>query len=429
MTRRSVCVIVILVAAAVAVRSGFWLLHAHSGLANARTLAELNLWSNAYSELQRYLRLYPEDATARLLIAEALIKDETRGKEAVHEALDHLSHITDESPHGAQARTHQGRLQLLILHQPERAQESLQRALELDSDYFEAHYLTWKLLDLTGRSHLAERSFWRSFELSPESEKAIRLREWYMSQFYPNTANPMLDEMMGFTASAGANPQDSELVRLREFRNSEPGSALTHASLARWFLQKGDPQYALKLLELAVHSVDNPSEDAYFIATLVSVLFELGRFEEAEKHFQSWPQPHKGYEYWKWKAITDDEIRGRYSEALHFYDKALSVWPGPAEWRLQNRKANCLARMGRQQEAQALRQALKGIEKLMDESVHSKLREHLGQLDRPESLAEVAEFYTKIGRDRESTAWRQEIQRLRTISATATRTGLLHVTN
>ena len=428
MTRRFLFVIVILVATAIALRSGFWVLHAHSGLANARTLAELNLWSNAYSELQRYLRLYPEDATARLLIAEALIKDETRGREAVHEALDHLSHIPDESPHGAQARTHQGRLQLLILHQPERAQKSLQRALQLDSDYFEAHYLTWKLLDLTGRSHLAEANFWKCYELSPAPERAVRLREWYMSQFYPNTANPALDATMGFVNTAREMNIETELARLLGFRNAEPEAPLVYAALAHWFYKDGDPQHAMRVLEVS-SSLDTALDNPYFVCTLVGALFDLGRFDEAVAHFERWPGPRQGYEYWKWRATISDEVRGDYPDAIEFYDKALGIWPGCAEWRLLSRKANCLLRMGRQKEAQEVRSASKVIEGLMDETVHSKLRQHLGQLDSLDGLEEVAEFYAKIGREKESKAWRQEIQRLQTMSGTSTPTGLLHVTN
>ena len=45
------------------------------------------------------------------------------------------------------------------------------------------------------------------------------------------------------------------------------------------------------------------------------------------------------------------------------------------------------------------------LEALMDDKVHDRLRIVLGQLDNPEVLIEVVDFYRKIGRPEEAEAW------------------------
>jgi len=70
-----------------------------------------------------------------------------------------------------------------------------------------------------------------------------------------------------------------------------------------------------------------------------------------------------------------------------------------------NRVANCLARAGDQEGATTMRDRAATLEALMDDKVHDRLRIVLGQLDNPEVLIEVVDFYRKIGRPEEAEAW------------------------
>lgn len=396
--------------------AGFIVLRMQYGLSAAEDSVERGAWKDARVQLRRYLWLHPRDGQAHLKMAESLVKDERLPtNEAVAEAIDHLKQIPDESPLGAEARVQQARLRFLILHHPIQAERLFHHAIQLDPHSFEAHYLLWKLLDMTGRSHLAEPVFWKVYQLTPPSERAFRLREWYMSQFFPATANPTLDRMMGFADGSEPPTANIEFLRLQHFRANEPNAPIMHATLARWFYREGDPKHAMTLLREAF-SLDTAFEETYFLATLVAVSIELGDFEDAERFFARWPQPHSGYEYWRWKGMIDDEIRHDYQTAIEAYDKALGVWPGQANWEMQFRKAQCLVRLGNNQQAKQVRQAAKTIELLMESDVHERLRKALAHLEDSEQIKHLVEFYRALGRQREVECWMKQIELLRSKS-------------
>lgn len=396
-----------------------WLVwRAQGGLAKARALSELGLWDGAHRQLARYLWLHPGDETARLLMAEALIKDEQLPSEkSVSEALVHLGRISDGGENGPQARLQEGRLRLFIRGEPAQAERAFRRATELAPDSFVAWYLLWKTLDLSGRSQLAETEFWQVYELTPPEGRALSLREWYMSQFYPATASPQLDRLMGFVGAREVPTEMTEFRRLSHFFASEPREATTCAALARWFHLEGDPGKALQLLDEFENAGDNTSADPFYTATKIGVLFDLGEFERAEHCFASWPTPHAGHEYWKWRATLSDEVQGDGHAALADYDQALAVWPGPVDWRTRSRKANCLARLRDLQTAEAERNTAKQIEELMDDKTHSEIRAALGRLDDAAALNKVANFYRRLNRPREERCWRDEARRLETKSS------------
>lgn len=381
--------------------------------AKAEDLARHGLWPPARRHLQRYLWLHPRDGQARLLMAEALVKDDrVPNEEAVEKALEHLGRISDHSPQGAIARTQEGRLLLLLEHKPARAERSFRRAIELDPNALEAHDLLWRLMVLTRRSDLTEEVFWRVYELTPEESRGERLREWYMSQFYPVTASSPLDRAMGILGENESPTAKTEAARLINFRNSEPDEPLAYAALARWFIAEGDPKFALEVLAQASEKVDNAREDSFFLAALIECLIDLGEFERAGACFEQWPEPGSGYEFWKWQAIILDEVHGRYSEALEPYDRALSIWPGMVDWPTRFRKANCLARCGDHRGAEAERAKAKVMEELMTEETARRIFRAIGYLRNPTELELAAEFYDKLNRPREAACWRREIERL-----------------
>ncbi|GIW96618.1 MAG: hypothetical protein KatS3mg110_4659 [Pirellulaceae bacterium] len=390
---------------------GWW---CNRGLSNAHRLLQRQRWSEARWELWRYLWLHPRQPSALLLLADSYIRDESiPQQEAAVRALDTLQQIPDQSTYAAEARTKEGWIQLFMLHQPSRAEEKLRHAAELDRFAVEPRYWLWKLYDLTGRSNLAEPVVWQVLELTPEADRAMRLREWYMSQFFPLSGCAALDFRMGLLGENEIPTVDVERRRFQLFRDAEPDRALGYAALARWLTREGMPQVALEVLQAGEKQLlDTEKSHPFFLATMIEVLIDLGKFAEAEAYFLRWPDEDRSFEYWRWRGVIEEEVRGDYQAAVAAYDQALPVWPGPVDWRMRVRKANCLARLGRAEEAERVRREAKQIEAQMDNSVHAPLRAALADLNDRRSLLRMAEFYRDLGRPREAASWLQLAMKL-----------------
>lgn len=390
------------------------LLRALRGLSDARNLAAQQEWSAARERLESYLWVRPGDERALLLMAEALVREQQPPEPAtVNRALDCLRSIPDTSAVAAAARTQEGSLLLLLKHQPGAAENALRKAVALDSGMRDAWYLLWKLHDLTGRVAEAEPVFWEVFELTPEPKRAEQLREWYLSQFNTTGANPALDRVLG-VLGAGEHPsRASEKKRYEKFRDAEPDSPIPHAALARWHLTAREFDSARNVLRQAGESVPAEMQDhPFYLAVLIGTLIELGDLDEAAAAMGRWPQGDRGFEYWRCRALVLDEVQGDDEQAVVAFDQALQIWPGPAEWALLNRKANCLTRLGRPAEAAEARAAASRVVGLMTADVHQSLTNALLDLQAPGPLMQVAEYYQKLGRAREASSWRQCIARL-----------------
>lgn len=396
-----------LFAAGVAVRAQY-------GLSAAQESAKRGDWAQARSQLRRFLGLHPSDGRALLLMAEALAKDETLpAREAVLSSISYLGQVPDTSPQAAAARLHEARLRFVILLEAGRAEALLREAVEAEPDSFEAHHLLWKLFELTGRSHLAEPTFWRVYELAREGERAVLLRDWYMSQFFPSTAAAELERQLGLSGPDGQPGGKNEAFRFKRFRDAEPDAAVGRAALARWFLLEGDPSFAMTLLDQAAEAVPGIEGDPFYLATRIATLIDLGRVEEAQECLAGWPETQRtGHEYWKWRAVLLEQVGRDFAGALQAYDRALGIWPGPGDWRTQFRKAACLGRLGNHAEAEQVRLAADQVEKLMHDEVQAELRAALGDLTSESKLRIVEDFYRRLGRDREADCWATEIRRL-----------------
>lgn len=384
------------------------------GLRDARQLGAHAKWTAARARLEDYLWLRPHDERALLLMAEALVKDDQlETPSAVDEALECLARVPDSSPLAASARTQEGRLLLLLARRPEAAELALRRALELDGSLAEAWYLLWKVYDLTGRVEDAEPVFWELYDRTPDTEQTLRLREWYMSQFYTTTANPAMDQMLGVIGEDERPSRLSEHRRYLMFREAEPESPVPYAALARWYHTEKDFKFALEVLGQAKgHVPESRLDHPFYLAVLIVTLIDLGEFDQAETALGRWPEPREGFEYWRCRALVLDEALGKYEEAIAAYDQALRIWSGPADWGLRHRKANCLARLGRHEEAEEVRADAGRVVALMHTDVHRGLREALAHLSDGPRLMQIAEYYRNLGRAREASSWLQHIWRL-----------------
>jgi hypothetical protein len=230
--------------------AGGGILWSERGLGEARLRAKHGLWSEVQAPVERYLRIHPGSAEANLLCAEAFVKDDALPlNERIGGAVARLRAIPDEARQAVEARLAEARVQLFLNYSPAVAELAMRRALQLDPEDGDANYLMWKLLDLTRRSEEVEPFFWKVLAARPEGQRAIVLRDWYLSQFYPLTSTSELDRMMAFRISPVDDATIVESNRLLRFRGSEPDSPLCNAAMARWFRTQGDLPFALDLLE------------------------------------------------------------------------------------------------------------------------------------------------------------------------------------
>lgn len=388
-------------------------LSAQRALHRAQVAFQLRDWTSVRIELGKYLQVFSADESARLNLAEAYFKDATLNSvQAVSLAIRQLRHIPRESSLWPAARVQEARLTLFSQLQPHRAESLLHELLAIHPQDMDANYVLWKLYDLTGRSHLAEPHFRTVLAATPEEQRPFRLREWYLSQFYPATANPELDQLMGFHEPGEVRNAVTELRRLKVFRDHEPQAAVNHAIVARWYSLEGDPKSALRILQEALDVADKPLQDPFFVATLIQVLFDLGEFDNAWKYFRSWPGERAGYEYARLGAILADEVERDYARALENYRQVISIWPGQADWRIQYRLARCLAKFGDEQASQEMTRKAKEVELLMEEAVHSPLRRMLVKPDQLEICQRMTQFYEQLGLEFEVKHWRDQVQRL-----------------
>jgi tetratricopeptide (TPR) repeat protein len=364
-------------------------------------------WPKARETLDSYLRFRPGDATARLMMAEAFIRDnKLAGEDKVESALRHLSQIPDTSPHAADARLQEGRLLLLLRLQPGRAERAFRRSLQLDPDRVETHSLLWKLYDLTDRWDSAGEHVWRLMELLPEQERVNRLRDWYLSEFSPGTANAELERRLGLLGETERPGDDSDRRRLEAFVMAEPDWADGHAILARWYHRQGGLHQAGAQLDLA-EQLPGGSETPLVIATRVSVSLELGDFDRAERAFQRWPAPHDGYEYWKTAGMIADQVTRDASAACQAFEKAIQTTAGKSDWLTQHRLAQCLLRQGETGRAAVVRLHSKSVELLMENPVHAGLRRDLLTPLAAQTIARMIDLYRQLERHREVEAWSQ----------------------
>ena len=384
---------------------GWEVIRANRGRSAAAEAIRHEAWQQARVELFRYLRLHPADAQSRLMLAEAFACDDSlNGDESAKLAIDQLQRIPDTSPWGVKARTQEGRLRFLVLNQPIQGERLLRRALELDPESFDANYMLWKLLDVTGRMHLAEPFVWKAFETSPIAERPLRMREWYQTEFSPAAGAAPLDEKMGFMGPKNESYLIPELRRLQRFRLAEPDTAVAAAALSRLFLRQGIRAQAQESLESA-RLVAGALDDPYYVASWIALRMDLGEFEQAEELFARWPGEHSGYEYWKWEGIICDEVRHDDRGAVAALEKAGAVWPGGLDWQLMFRKAHCLVRMKSDSQADEARAQAASIERMMEPDIQRSVGRALRHIEDPEQVAVVVDFYRKLGRPREADFW------------------------
>lgn len=382
-------------------------------LSQGRKLFEAEIWPQARQELAKYLRVFGGDDEARMMMAEAYVFDsELATDDATKRAIIHLQKIPPDSKLAGDARLREARLTFLIIQKPHRAELLTRQAIEQNANELFAQQLLLTILNMTGRHELSEDVFWRVYELSDPDERPLRLREWYMSQFFPGAANEELDRMMNILAPGERSTPTTISRRYVRFREREPRSPITHAALAQWCQQEGDPDFGKTLVDAAAKELKESQESPFFLATQISVYLDLGEIEKAQECLEHWPKDDRSQPYWLWKGVIAQDAEGKPDKAMEAYDKALAMWPSHMDWRLRHRRAECLARLNRSDEAEAERKRAKSTQDLLKPDLHRVIRDSLGYLGDAEKLKVVVEFYDRLGRKREADCWREHVARL-----------------
>lgn len=383
-----------------------------SSLAKGRQYLKERRAELAEKAIGDYLEVCPDDAEAILNWAEAVIDGKSRlPKDAANVACEALSRIPDQSPFAAEARMREGRLTLFVLLRPERAEKLLMQSRQLNAESMDVHFLLWKLFDLTERFQFAEEHFWNTYDRSPDSIRTERLIEWYLSQFSTNSGNATIDRLLGFLPADQQTSDDVVAARLDSFLENEPDSTLNLTAKASFLLHLRDREAAGKLLDQAAIRAD-ALNDPFFLATRIAYFLDLGKLREAQSVFDRWNAPKEGYLYLKTLGRVQQLVHRQDKAALESFEQAIRIWPGPMDWSNLHFKAQSLARLGDRTGAEQTRAKAKEIELLMELDVHHQLRMAMQSLNRPESFTAFEEFYLKLGREREASAWRSRREAL-----------------
>jgi tetratricopeptide (TPR) repeat protein len=394
--------------------SGYSYWSIESGLKRGQQAAAKGHWSRARDHLSRYLAWHPDDATAHLLIAEALVRDNAQsGQDSVNRAIEHLTQIEDDSPLAAKARLQQARLSLLLLQRPAAAERLLRKSLELNSESLDANILMWKLMDVTGRHVVSRQYFWRAYEASPVSGRPTLLRDWFLAEFFPETANTSFHNATGARAVGKIPASISLLVRLRE---SEPEAHFVHAALATYYLERGQPKSSLELLKESP-DLAQAMKDPFFVSVLFESLVDLGENEKATTCFEQFPEPHADYLYWRSKAMFHHYVTEDAAAAVDAYEEALTKWPAKFDWGLMTKLSECLRKIGRGDDAEGIQKRVNQLTtRILTEEKTSQLRDKLRRLNDPAVAGELCEIYTEFGLMKEANAWGEHRQKLSTSS-------------
>lgn len=405
-------VVTAVVAALLAVIGGVAVARMGARLDEARRLAEQRRWDEVEETLAPYFRLWPGDAEARLLVADAVVRSadgpglsEEEAAARVGQALGHLDRIPDDSPRGPEARLRAARLLLAVMKRPVAAEAQVRRAIARDPDRLQAHLLLWQVLDVTRRSDWAEPTFREVIRLARPDERFAQLRRWYLSQFAPSVANLELDRLWGIVPPDGSPDGLTELARYEMFRAAEPESPVHVAAAARLLLRNNQFRQAAEQLD----GFDEKAgfADPFFAATAARAAQAAGDAARLEEVMRRWPGPREGYEYCRWEGIRLEENAGDPAAAATLYRKALEEWPGPTDWQLMYRLANCLRRAGKTEEADRLKERSARVERLYLEDYQRSLRLSLNDGADPAAAERVAAFYEALGRSWEAGLWRE----------------------
>lgn len=401
--KRWMAVVVVSVLLLFGASAFWWQSSIRQNLEKAKQAVARGSWEIAIDRLDNHLRYKPEDAEAHLLIAESLVMSAGRSPAGkLEKAVSHLQQIPDTSPLAAKARLQEGRILLFLMKKPAAAERLLKESLRLDPDSLETSLLMWQLLDVTGRHIISDVYFWRAHELSSPSQRGLLLRDWFLSEFYPEQLHAALYSQMGVSA-VGQIPASVNLMV--HFREAEPEASFLHAGLAKYYHDVGNLAGAMDLLK-ECPDVPSAMKDPFFVSVLFETLIDLGEFQKAKASFQEFPTPHEGYLYWRSEGMYHDYVQNNSEAAVVSIRKAMETAPAKFDWGLMTRLSVCLKKVGAVKDAEEMQARVDHLTRdVLTVEQTSLLRNLFIEPMRPDDAARFVDFYGKFGLEQEVSAW------------------------
>ncbi|WP_435009073.1 tetratricopeptide repeat protein [Tundrisphaera lichenicola] len=371
------------VAIGLASLAGWWALRPRPTLTGVDRLVALGRYEAAETQLREYLRAYPGDEPARVMLARISI-DRPDPNPAL--ALEQIAGIRPANPHqAALLKAIEGGARFGELHYDE-AEAAWLEALRLEPSIAE---VGWKLLNiyaLQGRDEDSRRLALRLFAHEPDPHDRVQL----LLQLIRLDAHPI---------EAGSVVHGLAPVVL-----ANPGDVRSTLALGGAQIRSGRAAEGLSLLRGAVES---HAEDLDAWSTYLDGLIEVGELDELERALGRIPPSLAA-------SPRFDEARGWLAAQGRDLDRAAIAYgraleARPADARLAYRFRSVLRQGGKAPGFEGLESRLDAIAKYPDRAreLYDQVNAlpDLGLRSHPELFGEVAATLGSVGRNDEAEAW------------------------
>jgi len=362
---------------------GFWATRPRPTLAGLDSLLAAGNYDAAEDLLKAYMRSFPDDPAARMMLARASLKRPDPRPEV---ALEQLRAIQAPTRRGAaEVKGIEGEAHFLD-RKYDAAEVAWLEALRLDPKIAEIGWSLLNLYALQGREDDSRRLALRLFEAEPDPHDRVQL----LLQLIRHDAHPI---------SAG-----SVVYQLQSVVDGNPGDLRSALALGRAQVQEGAIEGGLALLRRVVeaHKESPEAWDAYLAA-----LGEAGRLDSLAEALEGLPPGLRGDPRLEASRGRIAVQHGRMAEAARAYRRA---WEArPTDTALAYRLKTALRVAGNVTELEALAPRLDAVA-----AAHEKLRglydrinamTDLGKSSRGTTYPEVAGVLAQLGRVDEARAW------------------------
>ena len=384
------------------------------GYVQSQTSAELKAaqeakenedWSRVRVHARRYLKTDPNNSDARLLMAEAVMKDvDLEFRQSVETAREMLNAIDDEN--ASIARVREAEIVLINLKRIAESLELVDQALESQPIAAEAFQLKFRILCALSRYDDTESLFWNWFENLDESKRTEALRDWYYSQFSTSLFNITTDQFLGILAPSEAPIASTPYYRYRRCLEVEPDKPVLMSAMAAFHLRHQHSENAMKSIQSLIED-EEALTDMLLLNTLIEIYWTDGDFDNAVRYFEMWPESEKdSYRYFRMAGILAQEVDRDFEKALSFYEQAGTSWPGQIDSTIFFRSASCLQRVGRKEDANKKSEIGEKVKALLEPEILLENRKALNRLNESGSYEKLAKFYESFGRQKEADLWR-----------------------
>lgn len=368
-------------------------------------------------EQQASLAILPSDHwRLRYLLAVAYLSDpELDPSIAGDKALPLLESIPADSEYYAEAQVNLAKHWFLLFAMPKRGEQMCRNALQAEPDNLEAKDLLFSIYTATNDPVNADKIFWQAFPQSPQDQKASRFQQWYCSQFTRNAANQNLDDILRVVDTKGEI--FTIFNRLVLFKNQEPDEGQHFAALADWWLSQDETKTAIEVLAKGREVAKNIT-NSYYLGSFSDAMLRQGELELTAATLDSWPQEQRNFKYWRNLGVlrqnqtsVTEQNRELFEQAVEAYNTSTKFWPSGVDPNLYHRISVCQKELGNEKESIAAEERAARIRLWMEEKWSSVSR-GMSNLDEPEAVQLLIQFYTAVERPEAVTYLQEHLKTL-----------------